>query len=121
MPQIMPSAPPPEPALPGPQSVSDKLIIEPSAPPMDQSGAVEFLEDYEDPRIYTLSSKELSELNNSRENWRKANPGLTKETDYPRFLQRKYYILAKTTKKQFQPTQYIAHTKSTDDSYEEII
>jgi hypothetical protein len=88
---------------------------------MDQAGAVEFLEDYADHRNYTLSSKEWSELNNSRENWRKANPGLNNETDYPRFLQKKYFILAKTTKKQFQPTQYIAHTKSTDDSYEEII
>ena len=120
MPQIIPSAPPPEPALPGPQSVSDQLINEPSAPPMDQSGAVGFLEDYEDHRNYTLSSKELFELNNSRENWRQANPGLSRESDYPRFLQRKYYILDNTIKKQFQPTQYIVHTKSINDSYKEI-
>ena len=123
MPQIMPSAPPPEPALPGPPSASDQLI--PSAPPMDQSGAVGLSEDYEDHRSskgnYTLSSKEWFELNNSREIWRQANPGITRETDYPRFLQKKYYKLDNTMKKQFQPTQYIAHTKSTDDSYEEII
>ena len=125
MPQIMPSAPPLETALPGPPSVSDQLIEKPSAPPMDQSGAVGLSEDYEDHRSskgnYTLSSKEWFELNNSREIWRQANPGITRETDYPRFLQKKYYKLDNTIKKQFQPTQYIVHTKSTDDSFEEII
>ena len=126
MPQIMPSAPPPETALPGPPSVSDQLIEKPSAPPMDQSGAIGLSEDYEDHRNfdmeYKITNKELQELNNSRENWRLNNPNITHiESNYPRFMQKKYYNLENTTKKQFQPTQYIAHTKSTDDSYEEII
>jgi len=126
MPQIMPSAPPPEPALPGPPSVSDQLIEKPSAPPMDQSGAMGLSEDYKDHRNFDtrpkLTHKELQELNNSRENWRLNNPNITHiESNYPRFMQKKHYNLENTTKKQFQPTQYIAHTKSTDDSYEEII
>ena len=120
MPRITPSAPPQEPALPSPQSVLDKLIIEPSAPPMDQAGAVEFLEEYMDHKNYTLSSEELALLSNLRENWRRLRPGINSETDYPGTLQIKHFIKSKPPKKEFQPTQYIVHTLSTDDSFEEI-
>ena len=130
MPQIMPSAPPLEKALPGPPSVSDQLIETPSAPPMDQSGAIELSEDYEDHHIIeshdTIVKIPLndlrSELNIAREQWRQAT-GNSSEADYPRFLQRKYYPQSnynKNTSKKFQPTQYQIHTKSVDASYEEI-
>ena len=129
--QVMPSAPPLEKALPGPVSVPDQLIETPSAPPLDQSGAIELSEGYEDHHkidvnhtILKIPLHELKlELNNARENWRLNNPGIHKETDYPRFLQKQFFQqnnYNKNTIKKFQPTQYQIHTKSVDDSYEEI-
>ena len=129
--QVMPSAPPLEKALPGPVSVPDQLIETPSAPPLDQSGAIELSEGYLDlhktdlhDTIVKIPLNDLrSELINARALWRQANPGISNETDYPRFLQKKYYQHSnynKNTSKKFQPTQYQIHTKSVDESFEEI-
>ena len=130
--QVMPSAPPLEKALPGPVSVPDQLIETPSAPPLDQSGAIELSEDHEDHHeielydtVVQIPLKDMkSGMNDARQQWREMNPRPTKETDYPRFLQRQYhnYHIQNNTHriKKFQPTQYQIHTKSVDESYKEI-
>ena len=138
----MPSAPPLDTALPGPIPVPDQLLDKtPSAPPLAQSGAIHLSDDLDDQEQFRKQQiknrreiesdntliqiplhKLKSEQNHARALWRQSHPG-TQEHEFLRFLQRKYLQHGnynKNISKKFQPTQYQIHTKSMDESYDEI-
>ena len=140
--QAVPSAPPLDTALPGPIPVPDQLLDKtPSAPPLAQSGAIHLSDDLDDQEQFrkrqhknrheiesddTLIQIPLhklrSEQKHARALWLQNNP-TTQEHEFPSFLQRKYLQHGnynKSISKKFQPTQYQIHTKSMDESFDEI-